>query len=237
MLDFLLDLIYPKYLTCSLCQKDLDLGGDQPLCKVCLSSLQYISLPACELCGQMLSRHATYGVCDSCKLLEANFHRGHSIWIYDDFIKGLIFKFKYKEASYLYDWLADQMVLKLARLDLPFEFDHVVPVPMHVKRFKSRGYDPLGCLCKSFSDKTGIAYSPVVKRTVDTPQLYAYSAQARKTILQGAFGGEEEIAGNVLLVDDIFTTGQTINHCSGVLKALGADYIFALSLCVGQLNP
>lgn len=236
MLDFLLDLIYPKYLTCCLCQGPLSLTDKDPICHVCKSSLQYSSDPCCEICGKNLFGDNSYLICSSCKLLDLSFHRGAALWSYDDYIKPLIFKFKYKAHTYLYDWLAEQMIKKISRLNLPYEFDCIVSVPMHDKRKSKRGYDPVDGLCQAVSEKSGIPYIKAIKRKENTPQLHAFSAEERKIILSQAFVGINEVVGNVLLIDDIFTTGNTMNQCGKILMEIGADYIFTLALCVGDQN-
>lgn len=234
MLEFLLDLLYPKYLTCSLCQRELEAGVKEPLCLICKSSFQYSSGPSCEYCGKLMPRDTVYFTCASCKLLDLKFERGTGIWLYDDFIKPLIFNYKYKGHTYLYDWFSDEIIKKLTFLDLPFEFDSIVSVPMHEKRRKNRGYDPVRGLCEALSNKSGIPYIKAVERKINTPQLHAFSADERKKILSGAFEGVVGLSGNILLIDDIFTTGQTINHCASVIKDLGGNYVYSITLCVGE---
>lgn len=239
MLEKILSFIYPKYLTCCLCGQSLDLDYKEPLCKVCQSSLQYTSDPCCQICGKIFAPSEAYGVCGSCKLLSLNFEQGTSLWLYDEVIKPLIFKFKYKEATHLYEWLSEQMIEKISEIDLPFEFDYIISVPMHRNRYKQRAYDPVKGLCQSFSKKTGIPLFEGLERTVDTPALYKLDAHTRKDILKDVFSitkNDDYIKNKtILLIDDIYTTGNTVNACAKALKSHGAAYIYVLTLCVGEI--
>jgi competence protein ComFC len=180
-----------------------------------------------------------YEVCDSCKRLSLNFEQGSSLWVYDDTIKPLIFQFKYKEQTHLYDWLSDQMIKRMAELDLPFEFDFLVPVPMHKKRQNHRGYDPVKGLCRSFSKKTKIPLFNGLNRSVNTPPLHKLDANTREDVLKDVFSisNHNHLIKNktILLIDDIYTTGSTVNACAKVLKNQGVTYIYVLTLCVGEI--
>jgi len=186
------------------------------------------------ICGKLLSRKRAFSVCETCIILDRAVDRGTSLWIYDDFIKPLIYKYKYKGHTYLYEYFATCLINRLVALDLPFEIDRIIPVPCHPRRRKRRGYDPVGGLCRALSKKTGLVLDDHLVRVYHTPKLHGEDACSRAKILESAFTYKGELSGTVLLVDDIYTTGHTMNFCAKALKAAGADYVVSISLCVGS---
>jgi predicted amidophosphoribosyltransferase len=103
---------------------------------------------------------------------------------------------------------------------------------------QKRGYDPVKDLCKEVSKQSKIPFLDCLLRTVHTPPLYNLDAFTRKRVLEGAFSISEKGIllrnSTILLVDDIYTTGHTVNTCAKILKDQGVSYIYVLTLCVGE---
>ena len=110
-------------------------------------------------------------------------------------------------------------------------FDAVVPVPLHRSRLAKRGFNQAELMARGVARRINASVLDklkVVRRTRDQVEL---SAGARRANVAGAFASRGPVAGRILLVDDIFTTGATLSECAGVLRKAGAGEIHALTLC------
>ncbi len=122
----------------------------------------------------------------------------------------------------------------LEREGLLENVDLIIPVPLHRKREKSRGYNQAALLSSALSELTGVPWlSEALVRTRNTPPQVSLQAAERITNLKGAFKVKkaEKVAGRVvLLVDDVFTTGSTLRECAGELSKAGAREVRAATL-------
>jgi competence protein ComFC len=110
-------------------------------------------------------------------------------------------------------------------------FDAVVPVPLHRSRLAKRGFNQAELMARGIARRINapvLDKLKVVRRTKDQVEL---SAGARRTNVAGAFVSRGPVAGRILLVDDVFTTGVTLSECAGVLRKAGAGEVHALTLC------
>ena len=110
--------------------------------------------------------------------------------------------------------------------------DFAVPVPLHQGRFKERGFNQTEKIFEDFLLKKNLPPENLLIRTQPTPKLYNLNKTEREKILSGVFAPAEEIdlrGKNILIVDDIFTTGTTCRECAKVLKSLGAEKISVLA--------
>jgi len=110
-------------------------------------------------------------------------------------------------------------------------FDAVVPVPLHRSRLGRRGFNQAALMARSVGERISapvLDKLKVVRRTRDQVEL---SAGERRTNVAGAFASRGPIAGRILLVDDVFTTGATSSECAEVLRRAGASEVHALTLC------
>lgn len=234
LFTYLKDLIYPEYLTCILCKEELMTTHKHGICPDCEGAIQFQIGHACRICGRMLPSSDRYGVCSKCKELNRHMDGGSSVVVYDEQINGALFQLKYKKKNYLAKALANLMVDKLVQMDLPFELDYVTAVPMFDKKEKRRGYNQATLLAQAIARRTGLAYRDCLSRQKDTPPLKAYAIDERQSILSGAFEMKAPIDGNVLLVDDIITSGHTLNECAIILKEAGAQFVFTMTFAASE---
>jgi len=222
--------LYPRDITCVLCHSETE---DREICKVCLGSIQFNTGKVCRFCGRMIMT-GDYLVCANCKMLDRHFDKGTSVVLYDDFIKKLLFNLKYYDKRYIAYVMSTLMIKKIADLDLEIDFDYIVPVPLHSNRFRQRGFNQSELVAKEMSFRTGIKLCTNLKRIKETPPLNKLSIEDRQSALFKAFALNSDIQGNIILVDDIFTTGTTLNTCSDVLKRSGVHYILIVTFSVGE---
>lgn len=228
--NYFFELLYPRNLTCVLCHNEVE---DSELCDICLGSIQFNTGRVCESCGRMI-QSGLYHICENCKMLDRYYDKGTSVVIYDEYIKKLIFNFKYHDKRYIAHTMATYMLKKVIELELEIDFDYIVPVPLHKERFKSRGFNQAEEIAKFMCEFSGLKLNTNLKRTKHTPALNNLSEADRHKVLQEAFALTDEIRGNIIIVDDIFTTGTTMNSCCKVLKENGAEYILILTFAVGR---
>lgn len=228
-MNWFLELLYPRDITCVLCHEE----SNDELCYKCLGSIQFNIGPICLGCGRMIV-NSDYLMCQQCKSLNRYFDRGISVVVYDDFVKKMIFDLKYHGKKYIAHTMAKYMVRYIIKQDFHQTFDWIVPVPLHRKRLKTRGFNQAQLIGKYISMFTSIPMNDTLYRIKDTKPLNPLSFDERIELLTDAFELKTFIRGNILLIDDIFTTGATLNACAKLLKLKGADYVLAVSFAVGK---
>jgi len=153
---------------------------------------------------------------------------------YEGSLQEAIHRWKYEGKTYLTLFFAEWMAEGVNRYWEPAFFDRLIPVPLHRQRLRERGFNQVLLLVKEISSRTGIPYRKTVlqKKKPTIPQV-TLSGLEREKGLRGAFHviGRDELMGkSVLLVDDVYTTGATVNECSRVLRREGAKRVDVLTL-------
>jgi ComF family protein len=172
-------------------------------------------------------------LCGRCIMDEFYFERARSIAFYDGLLKDILHKFKYEGKLSLGRILSSVLIQNLpADLDMP---DIVIPVPLHIDRLRKREYNQSVILGEKLAKYLSTSFDPFVLRRVrDTkPQFEIRGDADKRRNVKGAFAVEkgDRIKGrSVLLVDDIFTSGSTINECSRVLLKTGVASVQVLTL-------
>jgi ComF family protein len=151
-------------------------------------------------------------------------------FLYDSHAWQLIHRLKYNNARAYAGRMAELLAEFMAAND--WEADVVVPVPLHSRRERARGYNHSELLARDLGRHTGIAVvTSALTRTKDTsPQVSLPRAEQRRRNVQGAFECRLDMGGrNVLLVDDVVTTGATMSACAKALKRAGAGSVWGLA--------
>jgi ComF family protein len=162
------------------------------------------------------------------------FTMARALGAYEGSLRGAIHRWKYEGKTYLTPFFAEWMEEGLNRHWGPHSLDLLIPVPLHTQRLRERGFNQALLLVKELSRRTGIPYRKTIlqKKKPTIPQVNL-SGTEREKGLRGAFQviGKEELLGkSVLLVDDVYTTGATVNECSKVLLRGGAERVNVLTL-------
>ena len=219
---------------CPCCEKFLD-EGKEGFCSSCLSEIRWIESPFCSICGTpFISREAENHPCGGCLTHRKYFTIARALGAYEGSLQEAIHRWKYEGKTYLTHFFAEWMVEGLNRYWNPDAFDLLIPVPLHRQRLRERGFNQVLLLVKEISSRTGIPYRKTIlqKKKPTTPQV-TLSGRERERGLKGAFHviGREELAGkSVLLLDDVYTTGATVNECSKMLRRGGAKRVDVLTL-------
>ncbi len=232
----LLDALLPP--RCLGCEAEVTDQGT--LCAACFTALVPVTAPFCERCGVPFTHEgqapAAAGVlqCATCESGTPVFRTARAALRYGDGAKRLILPFKHGDRTDLAGPLARQMVRAGAGLLMRAEL--IVPVPAHWRRLVGRRYDQAALLARAVGAIAGRPVVPdMLRRDRPTPPLGDKRAMERALAVAGAFTvpprGAARLAGRqVLLVDDVMTSGATVNACAAALLAGGAVAVDVLAV-------
>ncbi len=219
--EVLANLFYPQY--CVACSR----RASDVLCRACFEALPLVGRPSCERCGAPAA-FEVYG-CNECRDRDFGFDGARAPLRYAGTGQELVHALKY--GGYLRVVEKVMAPLMAGSLDGAERFDGVVPVPLHRSRLARRGFNQAELMARSVAKKINapiLDKIKVVRRTRDQVEL---SAGERRANVAGAYASRGPVAGRILLVDDVFTTGATLSECAGVLRKAGAGEVYALTLC------
>ena len=216
-----LDLLFPPF--CPVCHAALGAGRRDPLCGACWQALERIAPPWCRRCGQPLSIE---GLCGECRTRRRPFAYARAAVRYGPIAREALHAFKFGGRRALAAPLAD-LLAGLGLRALPGAApDLLVPVPLHARRERQRGYNQSALLAKRLGRGWGVPVATdALGRALATAPQTDLNAAARRKNVRGAFTvrrPELVVGRHVLLVDDILTTGATVGECARCLTSAGA---------------
>ena len=235
VLNFVLDFIYPENISCILCDKPIKKVNTYSLCKDCFKELNFIQ-DGCIKCGKPIIYHSLEKLdlcgCSYCFNKSFYFDKAISCIEYSDISKSMILGFKYKNKTYMAKYISNIMKEKLDLENI--KFDYITFVPLHKKRMRKRGFNQSEKIAKELGKMIDIPILDCIYRKSNTNRLYNLNRKERKIELKNAFLVKENInyanGKNILLIDDIFTTGSTVNEISKLLKLNNVNKIFVMTL-------
>jgi len=219
---------------CPCCEKFLE-EGKKGLCGECLSEIHWIDPPFCSVCGSPFpSGVGESHPCGDCLTKTRHYETARALGYYVGPLQKMIHRWKYQGKTSLTGPLGEWMATGSHRHWDPALFDLLVPVPLHSRRLRERGFNQALLLVKELSRRTGIPYRKrLLQKRDSTPPQVNLSGADREKAVRNAFQyiGPENLEGKtLLLVDDVYTTGATVNECSRVLLASGAERVHVLTL-------
>ena len=229
----LLSLVFPLH--CQLCGELLPSEKTGGVCLSCERSVPLILPPHCPRCGRTVPFENEN--CGHCSDERFAFDRAFACVLYDAPAKELLHRFKFGRKRYLLPFFSERMIRFASRYLTPETWDWVLPVPMHPKTKFERGFNQSELLSSALAGHFGRPHSSRILscRLSERPQA-ALKKNDRKTNVRGLFFVKkpgEPRAKNVLLVDDILTTGQTASACAKALKGAGARTVTVLAFARG----
>ena len=228
LLTGVLDIIFP--MQCNLCGNNIETEG---MCQVCWKKINWISDPRCEICGAPFTVLLN-NICAICLEKKPHFDKAISVFEYDDFSKNIIIKFKHYDSTHLTKYISSLMYL--ASKPYVDEAHIIVPIPIHLSRRLKRKYNQSELIAMEISRASGLPYEPrILKKHKKTLSQEELSAQKRKTNVKGSFSINKFYKDmikdkEIILVDDVFTTGSTVNECSKILKKNGVKKVTVITL-------
>ncbi len=230
------DLIYPA--NCLSCKKHLSSQDPRDvLCLNCLRAIQFNTTPFCPKCSRYLGGKFDCVKCAVCTEHPPLFDFAWGACLYDEHLRRLIHAFKYNQKTSLRRPFAQKMIdfVKTHNFDIA-QFDCIVPIPLFPTRQRERGYNQALLLAQLISLHFDIPLSPnSLKRIHHTETQTHFSEKERWTNILDAFrikNSTEIDDKNILLVDDLLTTGATTSEASRMLKKTGAQTVGVLTLAI-----
>lgn len=226
-----MDVLFPPQ--CLRCRALVEESGS--LCGDCWREVSFVAEPYCACCGLPFAHDVgEEALCGACAARPPSYGRARAVMVYNDASRDLVLGFKYADATHAAPsygrWLARAGRACLADADL------LVPVPLHWMRLFRRRYNQAALLAHALARETGVPVSPrALVRRRRTPPLGRLNREARRQRLSGAIAADPRRAPdlkdrNVVLVDDVMTTGETAEACARQVLRAGARSVDVVSL-------
>jgi ComF family protein len=233
MIQGLLDLLFSPQ--CVICGETRGDGTGDGICHTCRSQIGYITSPLCHRCGlPFIPESGIDHFCQDCLQSSLFFGIARALGRYEGGLKEAITRFKYQEKITLGEHLGSIMV-QGTYPGLSFSLYHVLmPVPLHPKRLRERGFNQAAVLASQLSRRYRIPLDLFSLRRIrpTESQIHLGFHERRKNV-KGAFtlkDAEKVQRKNILVIDDVYTSGATVNECAKVLMKAGAARVDVLTL-------
>lgn len=231
MFAYVLNLLFP--VNCGSCGGKVEVSSSLGVCRQCINNLEISNSDACGYCGRPIDN--VVGFCSSCIDGSSNIDKIYTSCYYRNNIKNLIINFKFRNRKYLGRLLAE-LLIDVYKKRFTDEVDLIVPLPLSPSRTRERGYNQAEILCRYFSKKTGIKMSKkMLWRTKNTLAQSSLSRRQRFRNMEKAFKASNKAEGlRILLIDDVATTGATLQNAASALRKAGASEVYGLVVAHGK---
>lgn len=210
---------------CAICGRVVAL--DKELCDNC-RNLDHIERPRCLLCGRAKSDCV-------CKGHKSEYDGITAPFYYRDNVVTAIHNFKFHEQPFLARKMGEEMARDVLESFSDISFDVVTSVPLSRKRKSERGYNQAELLGRSVASFIGVPYEELLRKVVNNKVQHKENARIRKINVYGVYdlvSGADVAEKTILLVDDVKTTGSTINECAKMLKMYGAKKVIVTTFAI-----
>ncbi|WP_036606744.1 ComF family protein [Oribacterium sp. P6A1] len=225
------DLLFPR--RCPICEEPVMPKGEL-ICPECIREIHFIKEPFCKVCGREIGSREDE-ICSNCRRHRFSFEYGYALMSYSDVVAHSITRIKYTGAKEYLDFYGKTAARIYGDRIKSMRVDAIVPVPVHKSRLKKRGYNQAQVLAEIMGRELGIpVYEDALYRNKKTAALKELNAAERLKNLSSAFFAGEipKDMRSVLIVDDIFTTGATMEATSRCLKSAGVEKVYCFSLAI-----
>lgn len=236
IISSLLNLFLPK--RCLICHSPLKKDIGNPICLDCWKKVKFSSGPLCPICGRPFRSDVSLSmspdhICDLCRKTKPNFERHFYVGLYEGILSEVIILYKYKKRvslTYPLSYLLCKKIMNIPKIDI------IIPIPLHNRRLRYREFNQ------------SLLLSNLIGQHLDRPVMKGVMAKIKDTRPQVDLDRDERRRNNknafsitdrrlikgkrILLVDDVFTTGSTVNECAKILKRSGAYSVYAVTLAM-----
>lgn len=234
--DIILNIFWPR--TCPFCGKVNYEGICEP-CRKKVDKLQ-IQEPRCLKCGKPV-RYQEQEFCHDCSKMEHCYDRGLSMWLHKPPVNHAIYQLKYHNQRYYARYFAQEICRTYEKEVRLWRPQALVPVPLHRRRRRRRGFNQAELLANEIGKIWGIPVIPdLVKRVHYTGYQKKLDPWGRKKNLEHAFAPGADPAAlpadfrRIMIIDDIYTTGNTVDQVAKILKSMGIQKVYFLTISIGQ---
>lgn len=231
-------ILYPgRCVICDEVQPQRLLSDSPGICPECEKKLHRVKQPLCMRCGKPLEENAyRREYCSDCSRKQHYFEQGRAVFIYQGAIVNSMYRLKYSNRRDYAAVFAREAYAVWGAWIRRIAPDAMIPIPLHKNRRRIRGYNQAELIGRELSRLTGIPlYHNLLFRIVDTNPQKQLNDKERKNNLKKAFQTSKNIVQleKVLLVDDIYTTGSTVDSAAEALMSAGIKKVYVLCICIG----
>lgn len=226
------DIVFPR--RCPVCD-DIVPVGEGLVCDGCRTKIRYISVPRCRKCSKQILNPDEM-LCEDCKRRKHAYDFGYALYDYQS-MKNSIYRFKYRNRCEYADFYAQDICKKLSDVIKVMDADSIIPIPLHADKLNSRGYNQAQLIAEGISKIIKIpVYDSIVTRIRKTVPQKELDIAGRQNNLKKAFNIAPDVVelNKTILIDDIYTTGSTIDSVALELKRHGVGTVFFITLCIGE---
>ena len=210
----------------------------QGICTACRRKLEHLKVrePRCMQCGKPI-RYAEQEYCHDCTHTHHFYDRGLSLWLHKAPVNTSIYQFKYHNQRRYGILYAEELIRTYGHMIKRWNPDLIIPIPLHKKRRKKRGYNQAQIISAEIGKNMNIPVdTKSLVRCISTNPQKTLDHDERKKNLSHAFSVRKGFVpvSAVLLIDDIYTTGNTIDYAAKTLKKAGVEKVYFLTISIGQ---
>ncbi len=229
--DSILNLLFPEGIVCIGCNAEMSVPSEYGLCGECSV---YKNTRFCRICGRGLVGEGEY--CNDCQKDKRYFDAARAPLIYEGLSRTLIHRFKIGNLKYLAKYLARFMYDAYSKED--WQPDLMTFVPIGARNLKSRGFNQSQLLALELSKLNGIKVKDLLKKVTDKEDFSKQGRKEREAGIKDSVEASEKLhKEDILLIDDVLTTGVTAEECAKVLKKAGANKVFVLTFATSECKP
>lgn len=226
-------LLFPR--RCPVCHEAVEERGAL-ICAICRTRLPAVREPSCRKCGKPLgSEEQEY--CGDCRKKAHYYRQGRAPFLYDRVMRESIAWFKYRGRKEYAGFYAEEIFRKCKKEMGYWNAQALIPIPLHASRRRKRGYNQAELLAKELSLRSGIPVDTrILIRRKKTRAQKDLDDRERRANIKGAFETRSAKVPyeTVILVDDIYTTGSTVDEAARILRENGVRAVYFLCICVGS---
>ncbi len=228
------NLFYPR--ECPICQQCIPRNANVKVHMECYKKMKRIVSPMCQQCGKpLVSYEQEY--CEDCRRRRHSFESGPGLWLYDSNSAASVFAYKYNGKQRYADFYIEVLLHFYGDWIESLRVDCIVPIPLEKRRYRQRGFNQAELIAEGLGENLQISVKGHgLYRVRETAPQKELGRDERKKNLAKAFLADKEAfkdVKRVLLIDDIYTTGSTIEYCTRALKGVGIEKVWFLTLCIG----
>ena len=187
-------------------------------------------------CGRPL-RDETQEFCPDCRKRKTWITQGRGLWVHREPVSGAVYRFKYKNKRSWGRIFAGELAETYGEQIRRWEIDEIIPIPLHASKKRKRGFNQAEVIARELSRLTGIpCRTGALLRIRKTAPQKLVGGREREENLRGAFAVDRRWRPqkNILLTDDIYTTGATVERAAKMLKKAGVQNVYFLTISIGQ---
>ena len=235
--DNFLECIFPP--RCFVCDRLLETSDVRKKRKIhlaCRKHLYPVVQPYCYHCGRpLLDAQTEY--CEDCRKHRSFIQEGRSLFVYRGAVQQSMYRFKYANRRRYSCFLAEEAAQRLGAWMVEKRIEAIIPVPLYFRKERYRGYNQAALFGEALSKKMQIpCVSHLVIRVKNTRPQKELNGKERENNVKNAFQSSDNVVKykRVLVVDDIYTTGSTVEAVAEKLKEAGVEQVFVLTACIGR---